>query len=281
VVLQASSQHTRFVPLFLFYFSFANLILIPLIPFLMAVAVLHQSRVDATNVANEVTTASGNNTKDDIARLIHLYKYPGAQMHWTNYYGVLSRAQLDARRSTGVQADAANALSCLAALYNDYEGFTPQNAMVAYVYDATTRSATKKIPYEPSEDEWADLATHCHDIEPTNYNRRSVLKDAAWIKSTWNDVRRYLHAVFVMYNRSGQHDPDMGEWCSPKEQDHWVCASLNKTSGSNTIVHFPTVMIYSISVLEEADFVSLGREMPKGTGIDNSVVDGTMSKASK
>jgi hypothetical protein len=108
-----------------------------------------------------------------------------------------------------------------------------------------------------------------------------VLKDAAWIKSTWNDVRRYLHAVFVMYNRSGQHDPDMGEWCAPKEQDHWVCASLNKTSGSNTIVHFPTVMIYSISVLEEADFVSLGREMPKGTGIDNSVVDGTMSKASK
>jgi hypothetical protein len=106
---------TRFVPLFLFYFSFANLILIPLIPFLTAVAVLHQSRVDATNVANEVTTASGNNTKDDIACLIHLYKYPGAQMHWTNYYGVLSRAQLDARRSTGVQADAANALCCLAA----------------------------------------------------------------------------------------------------------------------------------------------------------------------
>jgi hypothetical protein len=153
--------------------------------------------------------------------------------------------------------------------------------MVAYVYDATTRSVTKKIPYEPSEDEWADIATHCHDIEPTNYNRRSVLRDAAWIKSTWNDVRRYLHAVFVMYNRSGQHDPDMGEWCSPKKQDRWVHASLNKTSGSNTIICFPTVMIYSISVLEEADFVSLRREMPKGTGIDNSVVDGTMSKASK
>jgi hypothetical protein len=73
----------------------------------------------------------------------------------------------------------------------------------------------------------------------------------------------------------------MGEWCSPKEQVHWVRASLNKTSGSNTIIHFPTVMIYSISVLEEADFVSLGREMPKGTGINNSVEDGTMSKASK
>jgi hypothetical protein len=94
--------------------------------------------VDATNVANEISTVSSNNTKDDIAHLIHLYKYPGAQIHWTNYYGVISRAQLDARRSTGVQADAANALSCLAALYNDYEGFTPQNAMLAYVYDPTT-----------------------------------------------------------------------------------------------------------------------------------------------
>jgi hypothetical protein len=46
----------------------------------------------------------------------------------------------------------------------------------------------------------------------------------------------YLHAVFVMNNHSGQHNPDMGEWCSPKEQDRWVRASLNKTSGSNTIV---------------------------------------------
>ena len=104
----------------------------------MAAVVLQQSRVEASNAANEVAVASSNNTKDDIAHLIHLYKYPGAQMHWTNYYGILSRAQLDARKSTGVQAEAANALSCLAALYNDYEGFTPQNAMVAYVYDAAT-----------------------------------------------------------------------------------------------------------------------------------------------
>jgi len=153
--------------------------------------------------------------------------------------------------------------------------------MVAYVYDSITRTAVKKNPYEPSEDEWADLATHTHDIEPTNLSRRSVVRDSAWIKSTWNDVRRYLHAVFVMYNRSGQHDPDMGEWCSPKEQERRVRASLNKTNGNNTIVRFPTVMIYSISILEEADFESLGREMPKGTGIDNSVDDGSVARGTK
>ena len=107
------------------------------------------------------------------------------------------------------------------------------------------------------------------------------MRDSAWIKSTWNDVRKYLHAVFVMYNHSGQHDPDMGEWCSPKEQERWVHASLNKTNGINTVVRFPTVMIYSISVLEEADFESIGREMPKGTGIDNCVNDETMGQGTK
>jgi hypothetical protein len=58
--------------IFILFFSFANLFLIPLIPFLTAVAVLHQSRADATNAAYEITTASSNNTKDDITRLIHL-----------------------------------------------------------------------------------------------------------------------------------------------------------------------------------------------------------------
>jgi hypothetical protein len=35
-------------------------------------------------------------TKDGIARLIHLFKFPGAQVHWSNHYGVLNCAQLDA-----------------------------------------------------------------------------------------------------------------------------------------------------------------------------------------
>jgi hypothetical protein len=138
--------------------------------------------VEASNAANEAATASDNNTKDDITHLIHLYKYPGAQIHWTNYYDVLSRAQLDARKSAGIQAEAANALSCLAELYNDYEGFTPHNAMVAYVYDSSARMAVKKNPYAPSEDERADLANHTHDIEPINLGRKSVIRDSAWIK---------------------------------------------------------------------------------------------------
>jgi hypothetical protein len=34
-------------------------------------------------------------------------------------------------------------------------------------------------------------------------------------------------------------------------------------------------------MLEETDFESLGREMPKGSGISNSADDGTMVKATK
>jgi hypothetical protein len=102
------------------------------------------------------------------------------------------------------------------------------------------------------------------------------MSESALIKSTWNDVHKYLHAVFVMYNRFREHDSNMGEWCSPKQQECWIHVSVNKTNGSKSIVRFPTVMINSISVLEEADFESLGR-----TRIDNSVNDGMVAKGTK
>jgi hypothetical protein len=40
------------------------------------------------------------------------------------------------------------------------------------------------------------------------------------------------------------------------------------------MVRYPTVMMYSICLLYEGDFEGIGRQMPSGTGIDNSVVDG-------
>ena len=243
--------------------------------------VMQLATQESSMVAEEATAANNQTSKDDVARLLHLFKDPAAQIHWSNHYGVLNRAELDARRSSGPQSDAANSLSCLASIFNDYKIFKPQNQMVAYVYDRATGGPKKKVPYEPSHDEWAELANHTHDLEPTNLARRNILRDASWIKSTWNDVQNYLHQVFLGYNRSGQHDNDMGEWCSPKEQERWVRAAFWKTSGSNTIIRFPTVMIYSIAVLEQSDFESIGREMPKGTGIDSSVAGSTAAKKRK
>jgi hypothetical protein len=74
----------------------------------------------------------------------------------------------------------------------------------------------------------------------------------------------------------------MGEWCSPEEQQRWVRAAFWKGRGTNTIVRFPTTMIYSIAVLDQSDFEGVGRSMPEGTGLDNSVATaGTSAHARK
>jgi hypothetical protein len=243
------------------------------------VNVLNRSREDSANEAEKEATVNTQNTKDDIARLLHLFKEPVAQVHWSNLYGVLNRAELDARKTDGPLSDAANALSCLAEIFNDYETFCPQNLMVEYVTAGRNQRPVKRTPFAPSSEEWAVLANETHDIEPTNLSRRNILRDEAWIKATWNDCRKWLHQTFVQYNRSGQHDADMGEWCSPKELERWVRATKYKTAASNTIIRYPTVMVYSICLLDQSDFESVGRKMPKGTGVDSSIADGT--KATK
>jgi hypothetical protein len=243
---------------------------------------LQTARSEEEKVSEEVASTANITTKDDIARLIHLFKFPGAQVHWSNHYGVLNRVQLDARRTSGPASDAANPLSCLAKLFNDYEEFKLQNSMVAYVHDPAAGEPVKKTPWEPSSDEWEELSVQTYDIEPTNLARRNIYRDASWIKSTWNDVCKYLHQVFIQYNRSGQQSGDMGEWCSPEEQQRWVRAAFWKGSGTNTIVRFPTPMIYSIAVLDQSDFEGIGRSMPEGTGLDNSVTAaGTSAHARK
>jgi hypothetical protein len=244
-------------------------------------AILETARSEEEKASEEVASTANITTKDDIARLIHLFKFPGAQVHWSNHYGVLNRVQLDARNTTGPASDAANPLSCLAELFNDYAEFTPQNIMVAYVHDPAAGKPVKKGPWEANSEEWEDLAIQTYDIEPTNLARRNIYRDAKWIKSTWNDVRKYLHQVFQQYNRSGQRSGDMGEWCSPEEQQRWVRAAFWKGSSTNTIVRFPTVMIYSIAVLEQGDFEGISRTMPEGTGIDNSVAQTDASTRSK
>lgn len=61
-------------------------------------------------------------------------------------------------------------------------------------------SQRKKKPWEPSHDDGAELSTQTFDINPTNVNRKKTLRDETWVKSTWNDVRKYLHQVFILYN---------------------------------------------------------------------------------
>ena len=88
------------------------------------------AKADSAAVQQKEIQRDKNTTKDDIARLLHLFMEPVAQRHWTNLYGILSRNQLDARKSPGEQSEAARPLSFLAELFNDYRELHPQNVMV-------------------------------------------------------------------------------------------------------------------------------------------------------
>ncbi len=178
--------------------------------------VLFRAREDAANETEKEATINTQNMKDDIARLL-----PMAQVHRSNLYGILNPAELDVRKTDGPLSDAANALSCLVQIFNDYETFCLQNIMVEYVPAGRNQRPIKRTPFAPSAEEWAVLANKMHDIYPTNLIRQNVVRNEAWIKSTWNDCRKWLHQKFVQYNCSGQHDAEMGEWCSEKELERW------------------------------------------------------------
>jgi hypothetical protein len=82
---------------------------------------LAQENADAVSAAANLAS-----TKDDIAHLIHLFKEPLAQRHWTDLYSVLTWSELDARKSAGDYAVPANPLASSAEIFNDYDNFVPQ-----------------------------------------------------------------------------------------------------------------------------------------------------------
>jgi len=192
----------------------------------------------------------------------------------------MSRAELDSRKAAAVYNEAANPLLHLADIFNDYAGFCPQNLMVKYVPAGPDMPPVKKNPYQASSTEWAFLANFTHDLEPTNLSRQGIIRGEDWIKSTWTDCRKYLHQMFLNYNRSGQHDDDMDEWGSQKEMERWCRAAAWKPkagSGQGSIIRYSSAMIYSIAVLELSDFEGIGRKMPKGAGVDATVRNGAQA----
>jgi hypothetical protein len=52
---------------------------------------------------------------------------PGAQIHWRNVYGVLMKAQLDARETTGIVYNTTNSLSYLTEIFNNDSNYQPHN----------------------------------------------------------------------------------------------------------------------------------------------------------
>ena len=135
----------------------------------------------------------------------------------------LNRRELDARKSSGANSDAANPLSCLTEIFNDYERFQTQNLILEYI-NGPNNHPIKHFPFKPSIDEWAELACHTHDIEPTNMSRKTIIRDESWMKALWNYVRS--SCMQFLSCTTGQHDPDFWEWCSPKDSAMGMSISL-------------------------------------------------------
>jgi hypothetical protein len=195
----------------------------------------------------------------------------------------MKRAELDACNSSRPYDEQANPLSYLAEVFNNYDEFAPQNVMVEYVSQGVNLPPVKRQPYQPSCTKWAYLAMFTHDLEPTNITRCNIIRGEDWIKATWNDCQKYLHQIFVNYNRLGKHDDDKDEWGSDKELRHWCQATKwNPTnSGSGSIIRYQSSMIYLIAVLYICDFEAIGHKMPKGTGVDATINNGTVVASHK
>jgi hypothetical protein len=99
----------------------------------------------------------------------------------------MKRAELDACKAPPAYSEGANPLSCLAEVFNNYEGFTPQNLMIEYFSPGINLPPVKKNLYQSSAPKWSYLVTFTHDLEPTNLARKDIIRGEDWINSTWTD----------------------------------------------------------------------------------------------
>ena len=92
------------------------------------------------------------------------------------------------------------------------------------------------------------------------------------MKEHWTKIRGYITLVLADLNRSGQQSgKDMSdiEFTCPDEQRRWMHHSNSHSR------KFPSVVSYAFYLFELRDMQSLGKEMERGTGRDNSVLDAT------
>lgn len=149
----------------------------------------------------------------------------------------IPRSELDAKNSTAIEdgngghmSDAFDPWNSLATRFNDYDGFTPINMLIAH------REVNGKLvplaPYRCVCPEFTAFTKVCHDLKPTDMDRRNIMRDGPWIKEWWKKMKKVLSDTFNDFNRSGQHSgrSDMDyDWFSPQEQ---VCNLSSTISDS-------------------------------------------------
>jgi hypothetical protein len=164
--------------------------------------------------SSSASSRAPNTTKNDLTRLLSLQIDPSSQMSWSRLLRPKNRVELDARKSV----DAVNDWDALAARFNDYTNFSPQNMACKY-HDINEVPAMVK-PFQPRSDEVAVLAKIVYDIDSPDITRAQILRDVSWIKEKWTLMKTTLACVFKDFDRSGQMTPSEEaevEWLSEKE----------------------------------------------------------------
>ncbi len=163
----------KFKVFFLLVFNFIlSFVIAYLISFAVTKLVVESALTMNEELEQTSNASATQTTEDDIA-----CNYTYIKSRWPNC--VLSRPELDARKSDVEYAVAANPLAPFAELFNnDYDSFSPKNLMIRHAKSAPGGRPTKICPYQASASKWSYLATCTHALDPTNavhkkYHQRS------------------------------------------------------------------------------------------------------------
>lgn len=198
-------------------------------------------------------------TANEKVRLIHLRVHPGAALLWADFFGVKTRAELDAAHSNEssereLQVSPANRL---AEIFNDFENFRPENLVCKY-------SDNRKVLENRSPEKISDSAfTILQGLDPNA--SMGVIRDGDFIKEAWTNLKRELTIVHSRFHRSGNHD---GDYQSKNGIHSWV------TSFGTDL---PTR--YAIVVMDQGLLSSLGKTMEIGAGMDTGILPCTSDLA--
>lgn len=103
-----------------------------------------------------------------------------------------------------------NPWELLTSRYNDYKVFAPQNGLIQYIDSPNGPIAIS--PHRAVSEDYQCLAAICHDLNPSNHLRRSILRDGAWLKEHYTKMRGFIAIVLADFNRSGeQSGKDMSD----------------------------------------------------------------------
>ena len=167
----------------------------------------------------------------------------------------------------------------LAARFNNWVDFRPQNVLIKYRHDEQSGRPVPVIPFRSASEETETLFSKCKELNPTNMDRSRIIRDGAWVKQLWTQQRGALAAIHSDFHRSGQQsgrgEAEM-DWMSAAEQARWVYHASNKSRLNDTAT------TYSFAIFDKADFEeNLGKEMQGGAGVDSSLSGGSGKKGKK